>query len=225
MESIGYLFAGCISCVISLFVGFAFYFLFSTGFRKIGPKNYRRQYVWVSVPIAVIFTLYIFYRLYAPVFPDYYTPPFQPKKEDLVGIWTATPDTMQLMLEKGFIFLDPPTIEIKANGEFTMTNLPSLIFFERDKKIYSGKGIWTFDRDINRAWIVKTTLFELEPAYYPDPPLSGPTPCPGKSVPCKGLEYTLEIGHRNPPYMLISQIQGLELDPDLYFRRQGDPSN
>ena len=163
----------------------------------------------ISVPIAGYF-LY-----FAPSFPGYYMLKDQPNEEDIIGKWTAMDVSLEWMEELGYPMSDP-TITFLESGEFIASDYPDVLFFHRDRVLHEGTGRW---RAIQGG--IELTFDWLDPPWYPDPPLSGPTPCPGSSVPCEGLIRAFSLSGRTAPYTIMSYVGG-ELGPSIYYRRVGD---
>jgi hypothetical protein len=99
--------------------------------------------------------------------------------------------------------------------------MPDMFLWRSNGEFYSGRGHWRIT-DRYGEWSIYVNFSHLDPAYYPDPPLSELAPCPGESVPCNGLEKYFDLYRPQQPYVISVDIGGLELDPDLYFIRQGD---
>jgi energy-coupling factor transporter transmembrane protein EcfT len=212
-------------CVGSTFIGIVIFVLLNFIFKKLTRQKLSEQFSWISPLIALVIALFIsiafFYKLFAPTFPDYYTPKRQPNAEDLIGVWAPRPDTLELIEEFGY---SPRRIslEFRANGEFVMTNMPDKFINRREMIHYSGSGTWQIARGHQGDWGVQVNFTALSPPYFPDPPRSGSTPCPGASVPCDGLDHQFDLWNREPPFVLAARFIGHELDPDFYFVRAGD---
>jgi hypothetical protein len=224
MEGINTLCLGVFLCVIAVAVGVIIFGLLQIGAKTIVQKKYGEKKQWLGVAIASVIAIVVscalFYTAYAPAFPGYHTPQRRPNPEDIIGIWTPTADTLQRMEAAGYP-VSTHTLEFHEDGSFIMTNMPDVIFWRRKGEFYSGLGKWSVEKDFQGFWQVIVVFSSLTPPYYPDPPLSGPTPCAGQSVPCDGLEFSLDMWNRRPPYTLYVNI-GIELDPDFYFHRNGD---
>jgi hypothetical protein len=224
MEGINSLCLGGFLCVVVLAVGGVIFVPLLVGAKTIIKEKFGGKNQWIGTVIALIVACIIsyvlFYTLYAPTFPDYYTPQRRPDPKDIVGVWVPTADTLERMKKAGYP-ISKHGLEFRENGDIIMTNMHDIIFWRNKGEYYSGYGKWTVEKNFQGIWVVNVVFSSLTPSYYPDPPLSGPTPCPGSSVPCDGLEFTFYMSNRKPPYTLYADI-GIELDPDFYLYRLGD---
>jgi hypothetical protein len=224
MEGLNYLCLGLFLCPISLLIGVGVFFLVRYGSRLAINKWLGSKRVWISIPIAVILSAiaaYAFFHFqFAPAFPGYYHPSRQPRNEDIVGTWIATNGTREYLGELGYTHSEP-TLILNSSGKFTATDFPDILFFHRNLILHSGEGTWAVVRDFQGYWQVELTFDRIDPSWYPDPPLSGPTPCAGLSVPCGGLEFNFDLWNRKAPYYIFEYIGG-ELGPNIYYQRIGD---
>lgn len=224
MEGLNYLCLGLFLCPISLLIGVGVFFLVRHGSRFVISKWLGSEKVRLSIPIAIIVSVVVayafFYFQFAPAFPAYYHPKRQPLNEDIFGTWIATDSSLEYMSELGYPNVEP-TLILLSSGKFSITEFPDILFFHRNLILHSGEGTWSLVRDLQGYWQVELTFDRIEPAWYPDPPLSAPTPCAGLSVPCGGLIFTFELWNRKPPYSIFKYIGG-ELGPNIYYHRLGD---
>lgn len=225
MEGINYLCLGTTLCPVGILAGVIAFLLAFFGGRRIIAKRYGENRSWIVTPIAILLSLIVaytvFHLLFAPAFPGYYHPNRRPRNEDIVGTWVATAYSKEYMDELGYTQAEP-TLIFHSTGDFSATDFPDILFFHREQILHSGEGRWKLVRGFQGHWQVELTFDWIKPPWFPDPPLSGPTPCPGLSVPCEGLRYTFDLWHRKPPYLIFRYIGG-ELGPNIYYRRLGDP--
>ena len=225
MEGLNYLCLGAYLCIVAIIVGGIAFIPLRLSTKAIITKKYGEKYNSFVVPIAltivIILSCILFYTAYAPAFPGYYTPQRRPNPQDIIGVWTPTADTLERMQERGYSTATH-TLEFRENGDFIMTDMHDIIFWRDKIEYYSGVGKWSAEKDFQGYWVINIVFSSLAPPYYPDPPLSGPTPCPGKSVPCDGLRFTFYLLNRKPPYTLKADIGAGELGPNFYFYRDGD---
>ncbi len=224
MEGLNYLCLGIYLCPLSLLLGvFVFTPLF-VGSKVFISKKFGKKYGTIGIIISPVLALMVacifFYSQFAPAFPDYHMPQQRPEANDLAGVWVLSPTALDLMDDREYP-IGNNTLEFGENGQFAMTNLPDIAFFQNDKLFYSGNGTWKVKKDFQGAWQVRINLASLtshsELIVFP----YSQTPCPGGSVPCGGFEFSLIMWGRQPPYGLCFNI-GIELDPDLCFSRLGD---
>jgi hypothetical protein len=224
MEGINYLCLFIYLCPVSILIGVGVFFLAQTSSRKIITKWFGNKKSWISIPIAIILAVSIaytfFYFQFAPAFPGYYHPKKRPRTEDIIGKWVATSHSKEYIAELGYTNADP-ILTLHNTEEFTTSDFPDILFFHHNQILYSGEGKWELVRGFQGDWQIELVFYRINPPWYPDPPLSGPTPCPGLSVPCEGLHYNFELWHRKPPYLVFSYIGG-ELGPNIYYERLSD---
>ena len=223
MEGIDTLCLGLVLCPVSLVFGVGIFFLVRYAARKILEKYWPNKAAGLAIGIAagvsVVIAFILFYSLYAPAFPDYQMAQYRPRNQDLVGTWVPADSSKQYIEQQGYTSAKPILI-LSSSGEFSATDFPDILFEQRNHILYSGEGRWAVVRDFQGTWQVQLIFEQIEPSWYPDPPLSGPTPCAGSSVPCKGLEIDFDLWNRKAPYY----ISGLERDlgPNFSYQRVGD---
>jgi hypothetical protein len=224
MEGLNYLCLGIVSCVGSLVGAGTVLAIFVAIVRPLISRRFGQRNAWIAVAAGIALSVLVpiaVYRFYlAPAFPGYYMPRQRPNEQDILGTWVARQDSLDWMEELGYAE-SHPTLTLNEAGEFAASHFPDVLFFRHDRVTYQGGGSWRLVQGIQRDWQVELTFAWIDPPWYPDPPLSGPTPCPGSSVPCEGLRYTFPMWNRQPPYVLISYAGG-ELGPSVYYIRLGD---
>lgn len=225
MEGINYLCLGLYLCPVSIAIGVGIFFLARYITRKIINQRWGNEKTWIpntiAVGLAVIIAYTFFYYSFAPAFPGYYHPQRKPRQENIIGTWVATNNTIAFLYEQGYPFYAKPTLILDSSGRFSAADFPDILFFHRNQILYSGEGRWALVRGVQDDWQVELTFDSIDPAWYPDPPLSGPTPCAGLSVPCEGLTFTFYLWNRKAPYYIFEYTGG-ELGPNIYYQRIGD---
>jgi hypothetical protein len=215
---------GIYVCPIGILAGGVVFLLTSAIGREVITKRYGSHRSGIVTPLAVILGLVaayaVFHLLFAPAFPGYYHPKRRPRDEDIVGTWIITEGTREFMDELGYSQADP-TLIFHNTGEFSAKDFPDTLFHDHNRILYTGEGKWKVIRSFQGHWQVELTFNRMDPPWFPDPPLSGPTPCPGLSVPCEGLRYTFDMWNRKPPYYIFAYIRG-NLGPNIYYERLGD---
>ncbi len=225
MEGINYLLLCLMLCPLSLLIGAGVFYLARLALlwllsMRLGIHNENIASL-IALFLAAVVAFVFFNSQFAPAFPGYYQPKRALSNADIVGTWVITDFTSEYLIEEGYTRAEP-TLILYSSGEFSTKDFPDLLFYDRDFVLYSGNGSWSLVRDFNGAWQVKLLFTRIYPPWYPDPPLSGPTPCPGSSVPCDGgLQFTFDLWHREAPYYLTKNIGG-ELGPVITYQRLGD---
>jgi len=226
MEGINSLCLSAILCGAAIFVAAATYFPLSTGIKhllatRFGGKHAHRSGMIAGL-LTVIIACVVFYLISAPTFSNYYQPVWPPNESDVVGIWTPTRGAYYDMKKAGYEISDP-SVELRENGEFIMTNLPDNLFTKTKGELYSGVGVWSLKKDFQNYWHVEVVLSSQTPPYYRNPPYSIAVLCPGKSVPCAGYGFTFDMSNRQPPYSFaLHQPGDGELGSSFTFHRVGD---
>lgn len=224
MEGLGYLFFAFGLCPVAIVIGLVVYVIVFLGGKYLIKRSLGNDWVRIAAPIGLLSSVVIacaaFYQMFAPAFPAWHMPQHQPMTHDVVGLWSATPDTLQFLAEKGYGSADP-TITFSPDGRFQATDIPDLAVFHNNHILYSGNGTWRVTRQYQGEWSIELYFTAIEPPWRPDPPLSGRTTCPGSSVPCDGLRMVLSMWNRDPPYLISINIGG-DLSPNIDFRRPSD---
>lgn len=223
MEGINLACLGLELCPVSLVAGVGIFLLVRYAIRKIADKYWpgkaARLATIVAAGVSAVTAFVLFHFLFAPAFPGYYMAQYRPRNEDLVGTWVATHSSQEYIALQGYTFAES-TLVLTSSGEFTTTDFPDMLLWHQNHIFYSGAGRWSVIRDFEGTWQVQLIFESIDPVWYPDPPLSRPTPCAGSSVPCKGLEIELNLWNRRAPYY-ISGLEG-DLGPQFSYQRVGD---
>jgi hypothetical protein len=100
-------------------------------------SGHKKRPYWVIVAAVVVLTLG------ACAFGDIFNPglPYYPHREDVVGVWSGTCQSVGGATDSGGVFTFFP------DGTLTFENVPeaALIFEPRDHFRVSGSGNWEFD--------------------------------------------------------------------------------
>lgn len=95
-----------------------------------------------------------------PFYDDYTCA--RPEVADVVGAWVATADSVAWLRAQGYAVASPPSIDLKADGTFTMTGMPDgwRVFFERERRrtFESAAGRWELGR--HQQWWALDMHFE-----------------------------------------------------------------
>jgi hypothetical protein len=121
-----------------------------------------------SLPISVITALIVgcvaFWVMGDALMSSFYppSPRQEPSEKDVVGVWQLTQGSLDSIQEDGYE-ISTHTIEIRADGTFTMINLPDSVwnFGKVGGKFESGSGKWSIKMDQNRYWTIALHFTEL----------------------------------------------------------------
>jgi hypothetical protein len=93
-------------------------------------------------------------------------PRTKPAKEDIIGIWSLSPSSLQEMRMEGRYEISTHTLTFKDDGTFEMVNMPDLWlnFGQSNQDFYSGSGRWEFVKNYQGYWTVEVHFTSL-PGY------------------------------------------------------------
>jgi hypothetical protein len=208
-------------CPVALLIGVAAFFPLSAGASRMLGKKRETLGRGIGVVLALFVAVVVFYLMFGPSTPGFYQPWWRPNSNDIYGVWVPDSFTLTVMEENGYP-VATPSLELHDDGTAIITDLPDTIFHGRQRVLHSGKGTWFIERYGQGTWVVEIVLNSLTPSYVPITIRDDHKLCPGESVPCGGLAIIFEINNSRPPYILVSDFVGGDLDPNLGFFRQGD---
>jgi hypothetical protein len=88
----------------------------------------------------------------------------QPERAELVGTWSPTPDTLELMRDEGHYSVSQHFIRLDDDGTFAMNRMPDWwILMDSDRGYYSGRGTWRLDNPVG-PWEILVLFLELNGA-------------------------------------------------------------
>lgn len=149
----------------------------------------------------------------------------EPTREDIVGVWVPTPESILLMKQKGYR-TSTHVMEFKEDGTFVMTNMPDCWqgwggFYEPKGRFDSGLGVWEVSEGAWGGWHVMVhftglngaetdfgTSFDLGECWI--------SPC------SYSISFPIENPASGPPFGMLGRwASGLGLEvPSVVFQRQ-----
>lgn len=161
-----------LAVLIAIVVGAIIFGLGLVVGRKVLKGNNSHNFLPIiivfSLPISLITALILgcvaFWLISDSLMSSFYppSPSRRPAEQDIVGIWQLTQGSLESIQEDGYV-VSTHTIEIKADGSFTLTNLPDSVwnFGEVGGKFESGSGTWSIELDPNRDWSIALHFTKL----------------------------------------------------------------
>lgn len=133
----------------------------------------------------------------------------QPSVKDLVGTYTPTVHTTELLKATGKYPVQNSSITLKDDGTIIIANVPDwwlTSFGEAAGKFDNGSGTWTIDR--NKKWWLLVASFPTATAQF------------SSSVPRSGhVTAMLSLVGQKPPYTLQLSVSDPNADVAMQYQK------
>lgn len=185
--------------------------------RTIVKKKYGSQKQWISVVIPLFLSVSLACVLFclweAPKTPEYYQPHWRPAASTIIGTWDLTSGTLESLRTEKYPEA-AHTLELRENGEFSITNTPDLVFYLTRGRLCNGEGTWKLEKGSYGQWQVRLIFSKLDPACA-----SGLSGLLDNENHKKPVEIKFEIWNSKPPFILSVMVAE---DMAIIYQKSGE---
>ena len=146
-----------------MLAGLVFFLVAFLFFLLLRRKSGQRAFLY-SLPLTPLVAIAVFcissYLLLDWSLSGPPSPAGKPDNQDIIGVWQMSEVSLESVRAAGYQ-PSAPTIEFRADGTFTMTDIPDIVMnsWEPRDRLYSGTGTWTTRRDtVNDEWDVEIRM-------------------------------------------------------------------